>query len=125
MRPSGSRIRAEPRDEACEHLLHELGESGTREPIVERLVGDGDVVLVIELAQQIRERLDRRAGEHSDDGQEQPVRRHHPQAFALPRRATELVADFHRESARKRVAHSGKVRARQRSLGFVGVETTI
>ncbi|MBA2541227.1 MAG: hypothetical protein H0V17_16415 [Deltaproteobacteria bacterium] len=44
-----------PLDEPREHRVHEPRETGPREPIVERLVRDGDIVLVIELAEEIRE----------------------------------------------------------------------
>ena len=52
------RLDAEPLDEPREHLAHEGSEARPSETVVERLVRDGDAVLVVELTLQIRERLD-------------------------------------------------------------------
>jgi hypothetical protein len=49
------RLDAQALDEPGKHLLHELREARAREPVVERLVRDGDIVLVFELAEQVCE----------------------------------------------------------------------
>jgi hypothetical protein len=58
-------------DEPAKHLAHERGEAGPRQPVVKGLVRDGDAVLMIELAQQIRDRFDGAASEPGDRRQEQ------------------------------------------------------
>lgn len=77
--------------QAAEHLAHELGEAGASEPVVERLVGRADPVLVVELSEQIGERLHLRSGQRRDDRQEQTVRRHDAQALALTGFASQIV----------------------------------
>jgi hypothetical protein len=49
-----------------------------REPVVEWLVGNRDVVLVVELAQQIRERVDLSTGKTGDHRKKQAMRSDRP-----------------------------------------------
>ena len=58
-----------------------------RKPVVERLVRDGDAVMVVEFAQQVREGVDVAAAERSDGGEKQPVGllRQHRQGASVSR----------------------------------------
>jgi hypothetical protein len=103
-------------DEPSEHLTHERREAGAREPVVERLVGDGDAVVVIELAQEISERLNRPAGKRRDDREEQPARRDRSKPLALPSVATDLIDVIDGQRPCKCIGNFGKHRAGQRSL---------
>ena len=78
-------------DQPRQHVLHERRESDPREPVVERLVRDRDVVLISEGAKQIGERLDVPAAERGHHGQEQSMRGDRAQPFGLPRVAPELI----------------------------------
>ncbi|MBC7974927.1 MAG: hypothetical protein H7138_08065 [Myxococcales bacterium] len=69
--PSGASVlNAQALGEPVEHLAHELREAWAREPVVERLVGDGDAVVVVEFAQQVGDGLDLPACKTSDRRQE-------------------------------------------------------
>ena len=112
--PSGASVcEAQLLDEPSEHPAHERREPEPREPVVERLVRDLDAVLVVERAEQIRERLDLRAGQRRDNRQEQPVGRDRAQPFGLPGRATELIDVLAREGAGQGGSDSGKLGDRQ------------
>jgi hypothetical protein len=88
----------------------------SREPVVERLVGDGDLVLMVELAQHVREGLDLRAGECGDRREEQTMRRDRPEPFALTGFEAELVDVSDGQRTCERGSHPGQVVGRQRSL---------
>ena len=77
---------------------------------------DGVAVLMIERAEEIRQRLDARAGERCHHRQEQPMRRDAAQADGLPRVAPQLVDLVDRERAREGVANLGKLCRGHRSL---------
>jgi hypothetical protein len=53
----GKRLDTQALGEASKHLPHELSEARPRQPVVEGLVRDSGVVLMIELAQQVRDRF--------------------------------------------------------------------
>jgi hypothetical protein len=92
--PSGAsrqRLNAQALEESAKHLVHELRKAGVREPVVERLVGNRDVVLVIEFAQQVSDRLDLSTSETGDRREEQAVQRDGAEPFTLPRLEAELV----------------------------------
>jgi hypothetical protein len=110
-------------DQPREHLMHELGEPRSSEPVVERLVRDGDIVLMVELAEQIGEGLDLPRSQCRHHRQEQTMRRDSPQPLALAGIPAELVDIIDGQRACKRDPHPGKVRGRQRGLPSVGVET--
>ena len=100
------RLNAQALGEPVEHLAHELRETWAREPVVERLVGDGDAVVVIEFAQQVGERFDLSACKTGDRREEQAVRRDGAEPLALPGPEAELV-DLIADTNVLR-AHSGK-----------------
>jgi hypothetical protein len=92
--PSGlwrQRLNAQAFDEPAKHLVHEVREAGVREPVVERLVGNSDVVLVMELAQQVGDRLDLSTSKTGDRREGQAVRRDGAEPLTLPRLEAELV----------------------------------
>jgi hypothetical protein len=99
--------------EALQHVLHERREPRAREPVVERLVGDPDAILVIESPQQVGQRFDPSAAQRRDHRQEQPVRRYRPQPKRLAGVAANLIDLVHRQRARQGVTESGKLRRRQ------------
>jgi hypothetical protein len=55
------------------HAAHEHGEARPREAIVERLVRHVDAVLVVERAEQVRERFDLRTRKRADNREKQPM----------------------------------------------------
>jgi len=110
-------------DEPSEHLTHKRHEAGARQPVVERLVCDGDAVLVIELAQEIREGLDLPTAKSDEEREEQPARRDRSKPLALPGGATDLIDILDGQRPCKRTGNSGKLRVGQRSLLLVGVVT--
>jgi hypothetical protein len=85
------RLNAQALQEPAKHLVHELRKAGVREPVVERLVGNRDVVLVIELAQQVGDRLDLSTGKTGYHREEQAVRRDGTEPLTLPGSQAELV----------------------------------
>jgi hypothetical protein len=80
-----------------------------REPVVERLVCEGDAVLVIELAQQVSEGLNRPAGKRRDDREEQPAGRDRSKPLALPGGTTDLIDIVDGQRPCKRTGNSGKL----------------
>jgi hypothetical protein len=100
-------------DESGQHPAHDPREPDPGEPVVERLVGDLDPVLVVERAEQVGERFDAPAAQRRYDRQEQPMRRHGAQPFGLSGVATELIHLIDRQSSREAVTQFDKLRGRQ------------
>jgi hypothetical protein len=110
-------------NEPSKHLTHKRHEACAGEPVVERLVCDGDAILVIELAQEISEGLDLPTAKSDDERKEQPAGRDRSKPLALPSVATDLIDVVDGQRPCKRTGNSGKLRAGQRSLLLVGVVT--
>ena len=107
------------RDVIIGHWIHidpGMGEAGVREPIVERLVGNRDVVLVIELSQQVGDRLDLPTRKTGDHRKEQAVRRDGAKPFTLARLEAQFVDVIGGQRTRERTLHPGKLSSRQRGL---------
>ena len=77
--------------EAAEHLTHELWESRPSESVVKGLVRHHRFVLVVELTQEVGERLDLGPSQCCDDRQEKPEWCHLAQTLALASLEAELV----------------------------------
>lgn len=78
-------LEPQPVDEPRQHPAHERGEADAGETVVERLVRNLNLVLMVERAEQVRQRFPLPAGQRRDNRQEQPMRRDGAQPDGLAR----------------------------------------
>jgi hypothetical protein len=103
------RLDAQLVDEPCQHPAHERREPNPGEPVVERLVGDRDPILVVERAEQVGERFDAAAAQRRHHREEQSMRGDRAQACGLTGFAPELIDVIDGERPPQSVTQFGKL----------------
>ena len=112
----GEGLQAQPLDQPGTHPAHEQREPDPGEPIVKGFVRHVDAVVIIEGAQQVRERRHVATGQRRHHREEQPMRRDRPQPDGLPRVTPELIDGLDRERPCQDVPDLGKLCRGHRSL---------
>jgi hypothetical protein len=87
----GKRLDTQALGEARKRVPHELSEARPRQPVVEGLVRDTGVVLMIELAQHVRDRFSLCTPDAGDRREKQAVGSERPQPLARSAVEADLI----------------------------------